>query len=231
MQVNDHILLTPYPVEPGHSLISIVRVDGNDWRPEMKSNAAFVAEGDNAGIIINKPASIMDYNKAQSGQKERQQPPSAKMSFKVFLINSESGKLTLEHRTLRFWLDYANQATIYNSNDSTTTTTTTINDDDYKSTRTFANIRQESSHLAQAYFCQLIGSRPDDEFPKNYVAFLMKLMRLLKTEEFRRIIKMEVELRQLANEDHSKPPSRACKYLIHVSLGIQVIQREKVIQV
>lgn len=218
-QVRDFILLTPYPVEPGHTLISIVRLNPADWRPEMRASASFVAEGDNAGIIINKPASIMDYNKAQAGQKERQQPPSAKMSFKVFLINSETSKLTLEHRTLRFWLDHSpvvgggggKNGNGRFKDDNNDDYTRDDNDEYLKSTRTFANIKLESSHLAQAYFCQLIGSKPDD-FPKNYVAFIMKLMRLLKASQFSRVIRMEVELRQLAHEDHTKPPSRACKY-------------------
>lgn len=202
--MRDYIILTPYPVEPGHTLITITRLNVNDWKPEMKSNANFIAEGDNAGIVINKPGSIMDFNKNRAGQKERQQPPNAKMSFKVFLINSETGKLTLEHRTLRFWLD---QQTILHPNDATNA------DDSFKSTKSFTNMKQESSHLAQAYFCQLIGSKPDDDFPKNYVAFLMKLMRLLKTSQFSRVVKMEVELRQLDHDDHTKPPSRACKYI------------------
>lgn len=202
----DLILLTPYPIEPGHTLITIIRQNANDWRPELRSNAAFVAEGDNAGIIINKPASIMDYNKIQASQKERQQPPSAKMSFKVFLINSETTKLTLEHRTLRFWLGHSPVIVATNNNNG-------LDNDKFKSARTFANVRQESSQLAQAYFCQLIGSKPDD-FPKNYVGFIMKLMRLLKNSQFARIIKMEVELRQLAHEDHqAKPPSPVCKYI------------------
>jgi len=201
-RVSDLILLTPYPVEPGHTLISIVRLKAAQWKPEMRSNAAHIAEGDNAGIIINKPASIMDFNKNQAGQKERQQPPSAKMSFKVFLINSETGKLTLEHRTLRFWLDHSVSLNNNGSGD----------EEDSKSAPCFMNFKQESSQLAQAYFCQLIGSKPNDDFPKNYVAFLMKLMRLLKSSSFSRITKMEVELRQLAHEDHTKPPSRACKY-------------------
>lgn len=206
----DLILLTPYPVEPGHTLISISRLSATEWRPDMRNNAAFVAEGDNAGIVINKPASIMDYNRAQAAQKERLQPPSAKMSFKVFLINSETGKLTLEHRTLRFWLNHSimldNRCNTSNHDDDD------AHLEQFKSTRTFSNIRQESCHLAQAYFCQLIGSKPDDDFPKNYVAFIMKLMRLLKVSTFARIIKMEVELRQLAQDDAVKPPSRTCKY-------------------
>lgn len=206
LQVRDYIILTPYPVEPGHTLISIVRLNVNDWKPEMRSNAAFVAEGDNAGIVINKPGSIMDFNKNQAGQKERQQPPNAKMSFKVFLINSETSKLTLEHRTLRFWLDqqeFLDFSKQDNQEDS---------QNDFKLTKVLSSLKQESSQLAQAYFCQLIGSKPDDDFPKNYVAFLMKLMRLLKTSQFNRVVKMEVELRQLDHEDHTKPPSRACKY-------------------
>lgn len=171
MSARDLILLTPCPVEPGHTLITIVRLSANEWKPEMRANAAYVAEGDNAGIVINKPANIMDYNRIQAGQKERIQPPSAKMSFKVFLTNPDTNKLTLEHRTLRFWLD------------------------------------QESSQIVQAYFCKLIGSKPDD-FPKNYVGFLMKLMRILKDNQFFSIVKMEVELRQLAQDDsQAKPPS------------------------
>lgn len=220
-QVREYILLTPYPVEPGHSLISVTRLNATDWRPEMRAHAAHIAEGDNAGIVINKPASIMDYNKTQAGQKERQQPPSAKMSFKVFLINSETGKLSLEHRTLRFWINHStitNSSSNNNNNNNGKATDDTNELDDYKSTRTFANIKQEASQLAQAYFCQLIGIKPDDDFPKNYVAFLMKLMRLLKSVQFNRIVRMEVELRQLAQEDHTKPPSRACKYILIITV-------------
>lgn len=208
--MRDLILLTPYPVEPGHTLITILRLSASEWKPEMRSSASYVAEGDNAGIVINKPASIMDYNKIQAGQKERQQPPSAKMSFKVFLINSETNKLTLEHRTLRFWLDQSPLMTQDNNNRNNSDNNGA--EESFRSTRSFANIKQESSQLAQAYFCQLIGTKPDD-FPKNYVGFIMKLMRLLKGGQFARVVKMEVELRQLAGEDHqAKPPSPVCKY-------------------
>lgn len=208
-EVRDFIVLTPYPVEPGHNLLTIVRIDVKDWRPEMKSNAAFEAEGENAGIIINKPASIMDYNKIQAGQKERQQPPSAKMSFKVFLINSETSKLTLEHRTLRFWLDHSAviSAKAKSRNNGLNNNYVGDGDEDgspMKSLRSFANLKQESSQLAQAYFRQLIGSKPND-FPKNYVGFIMKLMRQLKSQQFNKIIKMEIELRQLVQDE--QPPS------------------------
>ena len=211
------ILLTPYPVGPDHTLITIVRMSANEWGPEIRSSAQFVAEGDNAGIIINKKGNIMDYNKIQAGQKERQQPPSAKMSFKVFLINSATKELALEHRTLRFWLDHSpvimsssagkGRNTSIDGNDNN-------NEDSFRSMRSYTNIKQESSQLVQAYFCQLIGSKPDD-FPKNYIGFIMKLMRLLKSSQFSRIIKMEVEIRQLAQEDsQAKPPSPVCKYFL-----------------
>lgn len=206
------IVLTPYPVEPGHTLLSIVRLGAADWKPEMRSNATLIAEGVNKGIVIMKAASIMDYNRTQSGQKERQQPPSAKMSFKVFLINSETGKLTLEQRTLRFWLHQPLIILNNNNNNNNSGQQFGNNDDNYKSTRTFANIKQESSQLAQACFRQLIGSKPNDDFPKKYTDFIMKLMRLLKTSQFKRIVKMEIELRHLAHDDHAKPPSRACKF-------------------
>lgn len=202
-QVRDFIVLTPYPVEPDHELLSIVRVTATE--DEMKLNAVHIAKGDNAGIVINKKANILDYNRIQASQKERQQPPSAKMSFKVFLINSATGKLALEHRTLRFWLDQSTSTIINDSLGSS-------NDDSYRSTRTFANVKQESSQLAQDYFRQLIGTKPDDDFPKNYAAFIMKVMRLLKTDQFTRIIKMEIEMRQSSYEENNKPPSRACKY-------------------
>lgn len=182
----------------------------------MRVNAAYVAEGDNAGIIINKPASIMDYNKIQAGQNIRQQPPGAKMSFRVSLMNSETNKLTLEHRTLRFWLDNSpviQLVTKQNNGDASNASEIATNDEEsFKSMRSFANLKQESSQLAQTYFCQLIGSKPDD-FPKNYVGFIMKLMRLLKGGQFIKIIRMEVELRQLGEqEDQVKPSSPVCKY-------------------
>jgi hypothetical protein len=225
LSVRDVILLTPYRIEPGHTLITILRSSASEWRPEMRSNDAYVAEGDNAGIIINKAADITEYNKVQASQRERQQPPSAKMSFKVFLINSDTNKLTLEHRTLRFWLDQSPLVTPdqklnssssgnnnNNNNGSHDASTNSIGEESFRSTRSYANLKQESSQLAQAYFCQLIGSKPDD-FPKNYVGFIMKLMRLLKSAQFTRIVKMEVELRQLPQEDlQAKPPSPVCKY-------------------
>lgn len=203
---HDYILFTPYPVEPGHTLITIARIPAADWRPELKSSAAHIAGGDNAGIIINKPASIMDYNRIQASQKERQQPPNAKMSFKVFLMNSETGKVSLEHRTLRFWLDSSpvmtnkKRPSVVNSNNNG-------NDQDefdaYRGAREsyFANLKQESSQLAQAYFRKLLGSKSNDEFPKSYVNFIMKLMRLLKEQQFLKIVKMEVELRQLPHDN------------------------------
>lgn len=205
-QVEYMIVLTPYPVGPNHTLISIARMSQLEWRPEMRANARHIAEGENAGIVINKAASINDYNKAQANQKEHLRPPDAKMSFKVFLIGSETGKLTLEHRTLRFWLSLAQDNHISNGKRLKSAPSLDI------SQRTFNNIKQESSKLAQAYFCQLIGTTPDDDFPKNYAAFIMKLMRLLKKDQFLRVIKMEVEMRQLAQEEHAKPSSRACKY-------------------
>lgn len=203
------IVLTPYPVGPNHTLITIARLSRADWRPDMRANARHVAEGENAGIVINKAASINDYNKAQAGQKEHLRPPDAKMSFKVFLISSETGKLTLEHRTLRFWLDHISD-NIQTSNGKRPHATPSLD----ISQRTFYNVKQESSQLAQAYFCQLIGTKPDDDFPKNYAAFIMKLMRQLKKDQFSRVIKMEVELRQLAYEEHAKASSRSCKYYL-----------------
>lgn len=216
--VRHYVLMTPYPVGPGHTLISIVRIPANQWKPEMKANASYVAQGDNAGIIINKSASIMDYNKSQASQKERLQPPNSKMSFKVYLINSETGKLSLEHRTLRFWMNQTYKLdTKYNSNNNNNDCDQNGADDDYKSIRCYANMRQESSQIAQSYFRQLIGSTSKDDFPKNYSAFLMKLMRLLKSQQFDRVCKMEVELRQLAQDDLTSPPSRACKYQAETS--------------
>lgn len=222
---NNLIVLTPYPVGPNHTLITIVRLSQLDWKPELRANARHVAEGENAGIIINKAASIDDYNKAQSGQKERLRPPEAKMSFKVFLINSDTGNLTLEHRTLRFWLDQSdicNYSSLAGDQTQTNGKRSTASLD--ISQRTFLNMKQRSSQLAQAYFCQLIGTKPDDDFPRNYAAFMMKLMRLLKRDQFERIIKMEVELRQLAHEEHAKPPSRACKYapVSYLSLSLSL---------
>lgn len=212
-RARDLIVMTSYAVEPGHTLISILRLKETDWRPEMKANASYIAEGDDAGIIINKKASMMDYSRNQNGQKQRQEPPNAKMSFKVFLINSETGKLTLEHRTLRFWL--GQQSTEISINNNNNGHSAINNNESATNTNSLAasNLKQESSQLALAYFRKLIGSKPDDDFPKNYVDFLMKLMRLLKTNQFIRINKMEVELRQLAYEDNTGPPSRACEYL------------------
>lgn len=216
--------MTPYPIEPGHTLISVNRIRGSDWKNEYKANATYIAEGDNAGIIINRAASIMDYNRTQNSQNDvKKQPMSAKMSFKVSLINSETNKVSLEHRTLRFWLDFNNK---HRDNNSTTTKQTSNNEIDQQAyqnnpndescadlNRSFSHFKTECSNIAQSYFCLLVGAKPDDDFPKNYVAFIMKLMRLLKRPQFSKIYRMEIEVRQLAPEE--KPPSRACKYRIN----------------
>lgn len=214
-QNHDYILFTPYPVEPGHTLITIARIAASDWRPELKSSAAHVAGGDNAGIIINKPASIMDYNRIQASQKERQVPPNAKMSFKVFLVNSGTSKISLEHRTLRFWLDsspiFPNKKRpsvgINNNNGNNEQ----YDHESFQEVREshFANLKQQSSQLAQAYFRQLLGSKSSDEFPKSYVNFIMKLMRLLKEQQFLKIVKMEVELRQLPHDNQLVSQSKS----------------------
>lgn len=225
---HDYIVMTPYPIEPGHTLISVNRIRAADWKAEYRANATYVAEGDNAGIIINRAASIMDYNRTQNSHKDsKKQPMSAKMSFKVSLINSESGKVSLEHRTLRFWLESNQQQQQQSQHHSRQTSnnfetsnhrTSDANDSNADLNRSFSHFKTECSNMAQSYFCLLVGSKPDDDFPKNYVAFIMKLMRLLRNEQFRKIYKMEVEVRQLAPEE--KPPSRSCKYscsIRHVS--------------
>lgn len=213
-QANDLIVLTPYPVEPGHTLITILRINSSQWRPEMNANVSFRAEGANAGIIINKAASIMDFNRTQAAQNERMQPPSAKLSFKVSMINSETERSSLEHRTLRFWL-------ICNNNDNTQDKNV---DDALNSSATphpvnnsHANqLKQQSSQLAQNYFRELIGTKPDDDFPKSYVNFIMKLMRLLKQSQFKDVARMEIELRQLDYEDNPKSLTRTGKLSLFV---------------
>lgn len=225
-QEDDLIVMTPYPVGPGHTLLTILRLASSQWRPEMKANAAHIAEGDNAGIVINKPASIMDYNKAQAAQNERIQPPSAKLSFKVSMINTETKQLSLEHRTLRFWLSNE-QTRISNSinNNNNNIENKNIDDNDQqRETRfqqSYSNSKQQSSQLAQAYFCNLIGTKPDDDFPKSYITFIIKLMRMLKQDQFKLVCRMEVELRQLSCDDTtSKSTSRSGKSKNYVNVNI-----------
>ncbi|KAG9509244.1 hypothetical protein GZH46_02246, partial [Fragariocoptes setiger] len=177
----DLIAMTPYSVAPGHTLLNIVRLKQHEWTSELQAQAVYMAEGDHAGIVINKSANISDLKETCA--------PDASLSFKVFLVNAATQHKSMEHRTLRFWFSLPSQTEASNDKDNSC----------------LAANQKENSRASQDYFRSLIGTS-SNEFPKNYVEFIKKLMRMLK-KQYLTIQRIEVELKPLSEGD--KPLSRS----------------------
>ncbi|XP_055370770.1 uncharacterized protein LOC129605192 isoform X2 [Condylostylus longicornis] len=123
-----------------------------------------VAGGDHTGIIINK--------EQLKDQKSSRFAPHLALEFRVFLVNSNTGKHTQESRTLRFWFRQY------------------IKDDD------------QQAQLAQDFFRELVSPK---EFPRDYVGFIKKIMKLMQ-KGYDEIKCLEVELQIL--DESEQPPTR-----------------------
>ena len=114
-----------------------------------------------------------------------------KLGFKVYLINSTTKLHQQELRELKFWFDSisATQPDILWGKPS------------------------DRLSLVQQYFREMVN--PDD-FPKNYIPFIMKLMKTLQQPIYRPIVQMELEVSAL--DEQFRPPSAtdslACRYPI-----------------
>ncbi|XP_025834975.1 uncharacterized protein LOC108733669 [Agrilus planipennis] len=129
-----------------------------------------VAGGDHTGIVINKEVVAVNG--------EVQQPAQLSLEFRVFLVNSHTGKHTQESRTLRYWFrELPEKGELTNS---------------------------ENASVAQEFFRELVSPQ---EFPRDYVGFIKKIMKLMQ-HNYRTINKLELELKQLeATEVPNRPLS------------------------
>ncbi|CAH1155133.1 unnamed protein product, partial [Phaedon cochleariae] len=126
-------------------------------------------------------------------------PAQLSLEFRVFLVNKETSKHTQESRTIRFWFRES------------------------KSTDEIDAGGQAGT--AQDFFRELVSPQ---EFPRDYVGFIKKIMKLMQ-HNFNSIIKLEVELRQL-EEPVTLPPRPLSAE--ENSLGhIVVLTVEKVLEI
>lgn len=105
-----------------------------------------------------------------------------RLSFKVYLVNAITQIHQQESRELRFWFD---NSIVSNGKE------------------------QDRLQCAQSFFRALVN--PSD-FPKNYVGFIMKLMKIMQKNIFRPLIQIELEVKQI-DEPFERPSSsgRSCK--------------------
>nr|CAI5832030.1 unnamed protein product [Callosobruchus analis] len=158
-----------------------------------------VAGGEHTGIIINKETA------AENGETS---PAQLSLEFRVFLVNKETGKHTQESRTLMFWFRDTNLL----QNGTTNGGARDETDADMQAT------------TAQDFFRELVSPQ---EFPRDYVGFIKKIMKLMQ-HNYKSIVKLEVELKQLAEpvEVPSRPLSAE-----ETSLGnIVILTVEKVLE-
>nr|CAH7752919.1 unnamed protein product [Callosobruchus chinensis] len=158
-----------------------------------------VAGGEHTGIIINKETAT------ENGETS---PAQLSLEFRVFLVNKETGKHTQESRTLMFW--FRDSSCLLNG-----TTNGGAKDE------TDADMQATT---AQDFFRELVSPQ---EFPRDYVGFIKKIMKLMQ-HNYKSIVKLEVELKQLAEpvEVPSRPLSAE-----ETSLGnIVILTVEKVLE-
>lgn len=126
-------------------------------------------------------------------------PAQLSLEFRVFLVNKETGKNTQESRTLRFWFRPAKE-----------------NQDD---------VDGEQAGTAQDFFRELVSPQ---EFPRDYVGFIKKIMKLMQ-HNYQSIIKLEVELKQL--QEPVEVPSRPLSTEENSLGNIVVLTIEKVLEI
>lgn len=155
-----------------------------------------VAGGEHTGIVINKETS------SENGES---QPASLVLEFRVFLVSAQTGKHTQESRTLRFWfreIAIQNGHSNHHHNHS--------NGD-------------EHAAVAQDFFRELVSPQ---EFPRDYVGFIKKIMKLMQRDYFS-ISKLEIELKQL---EEAAVPNRPLSADENSIGNVVLLSKEKVLE-
>lgn len=136
-----------------------------------------VAGGQHQGIIINKQLASLESARG---------PCDLRLSFKVFLVNAITQLHQQELRELRFWFDNVCNASLA-----------------IKMTKDINEVHGARMQCAQAFFRALVN--PND-FPKNYVAFITKLMKTMQLRVYRPLVQIELEVRPI-DEPFKRPSS------------------------
>ncbi|OTF70322.1 hypothetical protein BLA29_009552, partial [Euroglyphus maynei] len=173
----DLVMMTPLKKELDHTILRVERIDRGKL-DQQQQNARHVAGGQHEGIIINK----------QIAQQTQQQDDHSKfdlrLAFKVFLVNAITNVHQQESRELRFWFDHHDHSSPSNGN-------------------IIGSKDQDLLQCAQSFFRALVN--PQD-FPKNYVGFIMKLMKTMQQPLYRPLIQIELEVKQI-DEPFERPLS------------------------
>lgn len=181
----DVVMMTPVKKEIDHTILRVERVQQNDSNSDGGDKQRHVAGGQHQGIIINKQVSNSGSPTGQANGLKRTYD--LRLAFKVFLVNAITQIQQLESRELRFWFEF------YNSN----------NDQEHEN-------NGDGAQCAHSFFRELVN--PAD-FPKNYVGFIMKLMKTMQKPLYRPLKQIELEVRTV-DEPMERPPSasRPCEY-------------------
>ncbi|XP_054161457.1 uncharacterized protein LOC128959513 isoform X4 [Oppia nitens] len=92
--IEDKIVMSPIKKEKDYTLLRMERVNSQDIDQTDPSNK-HIAGGTHTGLVINKSIDDSKFNDNT--------PPELCLSFKVFLINSETQTHNQESRQLKFW--------------------------------------------------------------------------------------------------------------------------------
>ncbi|UXI18615.1 COP9 signalosome complex subunit 5-like [Sarcoptes scabiei] len=124
-----------------------------------------------------------------------------RLSFKVYLVNAITQIHQQESRELRFWFD---NSIVSNGKE------------------------QDRLQCAQSFFRALVNPL---DFPKNYVGFIMKLMKIMQKNIFRPLIQIELEVKQI-DEPFERPSSsgRSSVDMGSNNLNLQPLTNERVLE-
>ncbi|GJQ73777.1 hypothetical protein Trydic_g18717 [Trypoxylus dichotomus] len=141
-------------------------------------------------------------NKETSSDNNISQPADLVLEFRVFLVSAQTGKHTQESRTLRFWF---RETTVQNGH---------IN---------HHSSGDEQAAVAQDFFRELVSPQ---EFPRDYVGFIKKIMKLMQRDYFT-ISKLEIELKQL---EEAAVPNRPLSADENSIGNVVLLSKEKVLE-
>ena len=205
-------MMTPLKKELDHTILRVERVSREQMGSDDNGGTS-TNGGDNRHVAGGQHQGII-VNKQLStnnGSGCFRRPFDLRLAFKVYLINAITQIHQQESRELRFWFseEFINH---------------------------YEQCRTDPLQCAQAFFRALVNPV---EFPKNYVGFIMKLMKTMQQPIYRPLVQIELEVRQVDDSsllsssammfDHnihqsspissssSPTSSRPCKYFIDYS--------------
>nr|XP_046917582.1 uncharacterized protein LOC124497938 [Dermatophagoides farinae]XP_046917583.1 uncharacterized protein LOC124497938 [Dermatophagoides farinae] len=186
VQQPDLIMMTPLKKELDHTILRVERIVDGKQLDQQQQNIRHVAGGQHQGIIINKQIA-----QQQDHQHHNRTKFDLRLAFKVFLVNAITNVHQQESRELRFWFHHHDD-----------------DDDDHhhhnsSSLNGGGNNDQNLLQCAQSFFRALVN--PQD-FPKNYVGFIMKLMKTMQQPLYRPLLQIELEVKQI-DEPFVRPSS------------------------